>query len=87
MLWLRTRVDIDGVEDNAGAYVDPDTVAAALARGLKLGDQRPQRRLTATGAIGRPGHQRTTNTNERLWRCWCCGRVRPVTPKKNSWIQ
>ncbi len=29
---------IDGVEDNAGAYVDPDTVAAALARGLKLGD-------------------------------------------------
>ena len=29
---------IDGVEDNAGAYVDPDTVATALARGLKLGD-------------------------------------------------
>ena len=29
---------IDGVEDNAGAYVDPDTVSAALARGLKLGD-------------------------------------------------
>ncbi|MDO9402917.1 MAG: glycerate kinase [Polaromonas sp.] len=27
---------IDGVEDNAGAYVAPDTVARALAQGLKL---------------------------------------------------
>ena len=27
---------IDGVEDNAGAYVDPDTTARALARGMKL---------------------------------------------------
>ena len=27
---------IDGVEDNAGAYVDPDTTARALAQGMKL---------------------------------------------------
>jgi hydroxypyruvate reductase len=27
---------IDGVEDNAGAYVTPDTLARALAKGLKL---------------------------------------------------
>ncbi|MFM9900637.1 MAG: glycerate kinase, partial [Polaromonas sp.] len=29
---------IDGVEDNAGAYVDPDTTARALAQGMKLAD-------------------------------------------------
>lgn len=29
---------IDGVEDNAGAYVDPDTTARALAQGMKLGE-------------------------------------------------
>jgi hydroxypyruvate reductase len=29
---------IDGVEDNAGAYVDPDTLARAVARGMKLAD-------------------------------------------------
>jgi glycerate 2-kinase len=29
---------IDGVEDNAGAIVTPDTVARGLSRGLKLAD-------------------------------------------------
>ncbi len=29
---------IDGVEDNAGAYVDPDTTVRALAQGMKLAD-------------------------------------------------
>jgi hydroxypyruvate reductase len=29
---------IDGVEDNAGAFVAPDTLARAQARGLKLDD-------------------------------------------------
>jgi glycerate 2-kinase len=29
---------IDGVEDNAGAFVAPDTLARALAAGLKLDD-------------------------------------------------
>ena len=29
---------IDGIEDNAGAYVDPTTTARALALGMKLGD-------------------------------------------------
>ncbi|MFP5474629.1 MAG: MOFRL family protein, partial [Gammaproteobacteria bacterium] len=29
---------IDGVEDNAGAFVGPDTLARAAQRGLKLSD-------------------------------------------------
>jgi hydroxypyruvate reductase len=29
---------IDGVEDNAGAFVAPDTLARAVARGVKLDD-------------------------------------------------
>ena len=29
---------IDGVEDNAGAYVGPDTLQRALALGMKLGE-------------------------------------------------
>ncbi|MBC7548561.1 MAG: glycerate kinase [Polaromonas sp.] len=29
---------IDGVEDNAGAYVDPDTLARAVALGMKVAD-------------------------------------------------
>ena len=28
--------DIDGVEDNAGAYVAPDTLQRAVAKGMKL---------------------------------------------------
>ena len=36
---LATDTDvIDGVEDNAGAVVTPDTLARALAAGLKAGD-------------------------------------------------
>lgn len=38
---------IDGVEDNAGAFVAPDTLARAAARGLKLADH-----LTRNDAYG-----------------------------------
>ena len=44
---------IDGSEDNAGAYVAPDTLARAAALGLKRdGAARRQRRLRVFRALG-----------------------------------
>ncbi|WP_198086987.1 glycerate kinase [Variovorax sp. E3] len=58
---------IDGMEDNAGTFVTPDTLARALAKGLKLSDSMDRNdAYTYFGAIGDllitgPSH---TNVND-----------------------
>jgi glycerate-2-kinase len=75
---------IDGVEDNAGAIVTPDTLARATAAGLKAQD-----RLDANDAygffspIGDLVSTGPTFTNVNDFRaCWCSERAHAKPPPR-----